>query len=342
MTKNKQWVLASHPDGMPTLKNWQMVECDLPEITDGQVLAKSIYLSVDPYMRGRISKASNYAASVAIGDVMHGGAVAQIVASKSPKFKVDDIIETINFGWQEYAALPDVGLTKVDPDLGPIHSYLGYLGLPGLTAQIALDTIGDVQSGDTVIISAAAGAVGQIAGQLAKQKGARIIAVASSQKKLDYCKSLGFDAGINYHSEPDLEGAIKALCPNGVNVFFDNTAGPIHDAVMKNLALGARIIICGTISLAAKFDEPDTGLRFMRQILVARAKMQGFLYFDHLDKVDAARKAMSALEKAGKIKHCEDILNGIEQMPAAFLRLLTGDNFGKQLVQVAPDPYGDI
>ena len=339
MTKNKQWVLASHPDGMPSTDNWTLVERNLPEISEGQVQAKSIYLSVDPYMRGRISKASNYAAGVGIGDVMHGGGVGQVIATKSPDFAIGDIVETIGFGWQEYAALNANGLTKVDPDLGPIHSYLGYLGLPGLTAQIALDTIGDPKAGDTVVISAASGAVGQIAGQICKQKGTRVIAVASSQEKIDYCKSLGFDDGINYRSESDLDGAMKAMCPGGVDVFFDNTAGPIHDAVMKNLALGARIIICGTISLASKFDEVDTGIRFMRQILVARAKMQGFLYFDHLDKIDAARKAMSALEKTGKIKHREDILHGIDQMPTAFLRLLTGENFGKQLVQTSSDPY---
>lgn len=339
MTTNKQWTLASYPDGMPELENWAMVESDLPVIEVGQVLAKSIYLSVDPYMRGRISKASNYAAGVGIGDVMHGGAVAEVVESMSADFHVGDIIETINFGWQEYAALDTAGLTKVDPSLGPIHSYLGYLGLPGLTAQIALDTIGDPQAGDTVVISAASGAVGQIAGQIAKQRGARVIAVASSQEKIDYCKSLGFDDGINYRDTPDLVVAMKDKCPDGVDVFFDNTAGPIHDAVMQNLALGARIIICGTISLASKFDEADTGLRFMRQVLVARAKMQGFLFFDHGDKVDAARKAMSKLEKAGEIQHREDILQGIEQMPTAFLRLLTGQNFGKQLVQASSDPY---
>ncbi|RED49736.1 NADP-dependent oxidoreductase [Aestuariispira insulae] len=339
MESNRQWVLASYPNGMPERTNWRLEEGVCPSPLEGEVLARSIYLSVDPYMRGRISPAKNYAAGVAIGECMHGGAVAEVVESKHPGFQPGDIVETINFGWQDFACLKGDGLHKVDPTLGPIHSALGYLGLPGLTAYLALETIGEPKQGETVLISAASGAVGQIAGQIATIRGARAVAVASSQEKLDYCRDLGFADGINYREETDLAAAVRRACPDGVDVFFDNTAGPIHDAVMQNLAPFARIIICGTVSLAGKFDEPDTGLRFMRNILVARARMEGFLFFDHLDKVSAARKQVSDWEKQGLIRHREDVIDGIEHMPEAFLRLLNSENFGKQLVRVRDDPF---
>ncbi|WP_420546929.1 NADP-dependent oxidoreductase [Curvivirga sp.] len=341
---NRQWVLTSHPTGMPSVENFKMVEGEMPAIGEGQVLARSIYLSLDPYMRGRISAAANYAAGVGIDDCMHGGAVAEIVASNHPDYQVGDIVENINFGWQDYAALNvDLGngkkLHKVDKSLGPIHSAIGYLGMPGLTAYLALRDIGQPKTGDTVVISAASGAVGQIAGQIAKIKGARPVAVASSQDKLDYCASLGYEAGINYRDTADLDAAMKETCPDGVDVFFDNTAGPIHDAVMKNLAPFSRIIICGTISLAGKFEEPDMGQRFMRQVLVARAKMQGFLIFDYGEEdIIEARQQLASWAKEGKLQHKEDIKQGFEKMPESFIDMLTSKNFGKLMVQTRDDP----
>jgi hypothetical protein len=332
--KNKTWVLDHHPEGMPTLDTFRLEMTAVPSPGDGEVLGKARWLSVDPYMRGRISAQANYAGGVAIGEAMHGAAIAEVVESKHPDWKPGDLFETIKFGWRDYAAVPGDGLTRVDPYLGPEHAYLSYLGMPGLTALIALDMIGDVKPGETVLVSAASGAVGQVVGQIAKIRGARAIAVASSQEKLDWCAKLGFDAGINYRTETDLTAAIQQACPQGVDVFFDNTAGPIHDAVMKNLAQNARIIICGTISLAGQFEQPDMGERFLRKILVARARMEGFLIFDHQDKFDAARQQLADWQKAGKLTFKTDILDGIDTMPQAFLNLLTSQNFGKQVVRI--------
>lgn len=331
--RNRAWVLVAHPDGMPALTDFQMEERAIPSLEAGQVLGKSRYLSVDPYMRGRISKQANYAGGVAIGDVMHGGAVAEVVESRHPNWKPGDLFETIGFGWQDFSAVSGDALTRVDPALGPIHAYLSYLGMPGLTALIALDTIGHIKEGETLVCSAASGAVGQIVGQIAKLRGARAVAVASSDEKLEWCRSLGYDAGVNYRTSADLAGGIGEVCPEGVDVFFDNTAGPIHDAVMAHLALNARIIICGTISLASQFEKADIGERFMRKILVSRSRMEGFLIFDHADKVDAARTQLAAWAAEGKLKFKSDIASGLDHMPQAFLNLLTSKNFGKQLVE---------
>jgi NADPH-dependent curcumin reductase CurA len=331
---NKTWVLAEHPEGMPTLDTWRMEERPIPAAEEGQVVGKARWLSVDPYMRGRISKAANYAGGVGIGEAMHGGAVAEVVESKHPDWRPGDLFETIGFGWRDYAVVSGDGLTRVDPSLGPEHAWLSYLGMPGLTAHLALETIGKVKEGETVLVSAASGAVGQVVGQIAKIKGARAVAVASSPEKLAWCRDLGYDAGIDYRATEDLTAAVAEACPGGVDVFFDNTAGPIHDAVMRNLALNARIIICGTISLAGQFDAPDMGERFLRKILVARATMQGFLIFDHVDRYEAARRDLARWAGEGRLKFKTDILDGIENMPRAFLNLLTSKNFGKQVVRV--------
>lgn len=336
-TSSRAWVLASHPTGMPDLDNWRLEEKAIPALEDGQVLARAVYLSVDPYMRGRISAKANYAAGVGIGDVMHGGGVGEVLESRHPDWNPGDHIETMGFGWRDHAVLQGDGLTRVDPKLAPLHAYLSYLGMPGRTAWLALEDIGQVKEGETVLISAASGAVGQVAGQIVKAKGGRAVAVASSEEKLAWCRELGYDAGVNYRTEDDLGAAIGEACPDGIDVFFDNTAGPIHDETMKRLNLGARIIICGTISLASKFEEPDMGERFLRQILVARARMQGFLIFDHVTRYAEANAAIAAMANAGQLKFKTDIEEGLEAMPAAFISLLTGENFGKKVVRVGPD-----
>ena len=330
---NRFWVLASYPEGMPKEDNWQLEESQTSAPGDGQILARALYLSVDPYMRGRISAKKGYAKGVDIGELMIGGAVAEVVESKHPDWKVGDLLESFSFGWQEYATLNPDSVTRIDRELGPPHAWLSYLGMPGITAWCALKNVGKPKDGETVLISAASGAVGQVAGQLAKAVGCRAVAVASADTKLDWCKSLGYDAGINYRTADDLTTAIADACPDGIDVFFDNTAGPIHDAAMKNLALGARIIICGTVSLADKFDAPDMGERFLRQILVSRAQVSGFLVFDHLEDYPAARKDLARLASEGKLKFKTDFEDGIEKMPAAFLKLLHSTNMGKQLVR---------
>ena len=331
---NRQWRLKSFPEGMPTLDDWELVENPVPEPGDGEILVRSLYLSVDPYMRGRISPTKNYAQGVGIGDVMTGGGVGEVLRSNHPDFKAGDIVESFQFGWQDFPVLQADGTRKVDPDLAPIQSALSYLGLPGLTAYFALLHQARIQAGETVLISAASGAVGQVAGQIAKLKDCRPVAIASSDEKLAWCRELGYDAGINYRTTDDLVAAIAEACPNGVDVFFDNTAGPIHDAAMQNLAVKARVIVCGTIALADKFGQPDIGPRFLRQIMVARAKVEGFLLFDYQEHYDTARRELAAWYRDGKLKHREDVADGLEQTPAAFLRLLNSENFGKQLVKV--------
>ena len=338
MTDNRSWVLASYPEGMPSAENWRLEIRPMAEPGDGQVLARAHYLSVDPYMRGRISAKSNYAASVGIGQVMHGGAVAEVVESRHPDWDVGDFFETMNFGWQEYAVLDVQGLNRVTPQTDvPLHAYLSYLGMPGRTAYFALEEIGKVKDGETVLISAASGAVGQVAGQIVNIRGGRAVAVASSQKKLGWCREIGYDAGINYRQEQDLKEAVGRVCDNGVDVFFDNTAGPIHDAAMTHLNLGARVIVCGTISLAGRFDEPDIGERFLRQILVARATVRGFLIFDYQHRYAEADAQLAQWSKEGRLQFKTAVDEGIESTPAAFLKLLHSENFGKQVIRVSPE-----
>ncbi|MCC2665152.1 MAG: NADP-dependent oxidoreductase [Geminicoccaceae bacterium] len=331
---NRQWLLAAHPEGMPEPSDWRLVARPVEEPGPGQMLVRALYLSVDPYMRGRISPARNYAAGVQVGQVMTGGGVGRIVSSNLPGFAPGEIVESFGFGWQEYALLGAEGSRKVDPQQGPIQSALSYLGLPGLTAYFALLEVGRPRAGETVVISAAAGGVGQIAGQIAKLEGARAVAIASSEAKLAWCRELGYDAGINYRAAADLGAAVRAACPDGVDVFLDNTAGPIHDAVMANLAPHARVIVCGTVALAGRFEQPDIGLRHLRQILVTRARVEGFLLFDFAARYEEGRRQLAAWAKAGRLRHREDVLDGIEQMPQAFLRLLRSANFGKQLVRL--------
>lgn len=331
---NRHWVLSRYPDGMPTPDCWQLQTSEMPTPGDGQMLVETCYLSVDPYMRGRISPQKNYAQSVEIGETMHGGGVGRVIESRHPDFAVGDFVESMTFGWQEYTVLDAAGTRVVDPSLGPIHSSLSYLGMPGLTAYFGLLRVANLQPGDNVVVSAASGAVGQIVGQIAKLMGARAIGVAGRDDKLAWCRELGFDETINYRTESDLTAAIANACPSGVDVYFDNTGGDILDAVMNNLAQRARIVICGTISQAATFGQPDIGIRHMRNILVARARMEGLLVFDFLNDYPRALKALSHWSNIGLLRHREDISEGISSVPESFIRVLNGENFGKQLIRI--------
>ena len=330
--KSRKWVLASHPQGMPTEDNWKLEEEMLSGPNDNEVLSKALYLSVDPYMRGAISSQKNYRKGVDIGELMVGGAVAEVIESRHPDWRAGDLLET-QYGWREYAVLDPSNATRVSTGLGPIHAWLSYLGMPGITAWCAMKYVGQPKNGETVLISAASGAVGQVAGQIAKASGCRAVAVASSREKLDWCRELGYDEGINYRDSENLAEDVGKACPNGIDIYFDNTAGPIHDAAMKNLAMRARVIIVGTISLADKFEQTDIGERFLRQILVARAKVEGFLVFDYLEQYGEARQSLAELASNGQLKFHTDFMDGIESMPTAFLRLLHSSNFGKQLVR---------
>ncbi len=339
-TMNRRWLLAQYPEGIPNPDAWILDTQPVPEPGPGRILVRALWLSVDPYMRGRMSPTTNYAKGVGLGEVMHGGGVGEVVVSNHPAWKPGDIAESMSFGWQEWAVLtPDLpgpaGVNKVDPDLAPVQSSLSWLGMPGLTAYFGLLDLGRPRPGDTVVVSAASGAVGQLAGQIAKLSGCRAVAVAGSDEKLAWCREIGFDAGINYKTAGDLAAAVRATCPEGLNVYFDNTGGPIQDAAMKNLAIGARVIICGRISQAGQFGKPEIGERLLGSLIVSRASIHGLLVFDWWHRRDEALKRLSAWERAGHIRFKEDVVDGIESMPEAFLRLLDGRNFGKQLVRIA-------
>jgi NADPH-dependent curcumin reductase CurA len=289
-------------------------------------------------MRARISPQKNYAAGVGPGDVMLGGAIGEVVRSNDSAYKPGDlVVSDFTFGWQEYAVISPSVVRRIDTDLAPLPCRLDFMGLNGLMAYIGLVDAGDMRPGDTVLISAAAGSVGQIAGQVAKLAGCRVIAMTSSEEKIARCRELGYDAGINYRTEPDLVAAIARECPDGVDVFFDNTAGPIHDAVLQNLATHAQIVLCGTVALAETFGQPDIGPRFMRQILVARARIQGFLVMDYQHRYVEARTRLAEWHRAVKLQFQYNIADGLENTPNAFLRVLTSKNLGKQLVRVGPD-----
>ena len=269
---NRRWLLASYPEGMPTADNWVMDTQPVPDPGPGQILVKAKWLSVDPYMRGRMSPGANYTKGVGLGEVMQGGGVGEVVASNHQAWKVGDTAESMSFGWQEWSVLtPDIvgpaGVNRIDAARAPIESSLSWLGMPGLTAYFGLIEVGRPRPGDTVVVSAASGAVGQLVGQIAKLAGSRAVAIAGSDDKLNWCREIGFDTTINYKKAVDLTAAVKEACPAGVDIFFDNTAGAIHDAVMKNLSVGARVVICGRVALAGQFGKPDIGERFNGQLI---------------------------------------------------------------------------
>lgn len=337
--KNRRWVLASHAEGDPKPGNWTLEEDDLPRPGPGQILVRTRWLSVDPYMRGRIGAGANYAAGVRIGEVMQGGGIGEVVESRHPSWQVGELVETMGYGWQEYAVLsPGQGgpaaVNRVDPAIAPPQAALSWLGMPGLTAYVGLTEMARPKPGDTVVVSAASGAVGQVVGQLAHAMGATPIAVAGSDEKISYCRSIGYADGINYRTSDDLDAELRRTCPNGVDVFFDNTGGPIHDAVMRNLALRARIVICGRIATVNEGIDKDIGVRASARLIVSRATMHGLLVFDWWHRRDEANARLAGLHRDGRLAFREDVIDGFEKVPEAFLRMLKGGNFGKQLVRI--------
>jgi NADPH-dependent curcumin reductase CurA len=340
---NRQWRLASYPDGMPTTDNWTLSEAPVSQPGPNQILVRAIYLDVAPYMRGRISPQKNYVKGVGIGEVMIGGGVGEVVQSNSKEYKAGDLVVTdFSFGWQEYAVLRTSHVRRVEPDLAPLPYWLDALGLNGMTSYFALIDAARIAPGDTVLVSAAAGSVGQIAGQIAQLAGCRTIAVTSSAEKLAACREHGYDDGIDYRAETDLKAATGRVCPRGVDVFIDNTGGPIHDAALQNLATHARVVLVGAVSLASQFGKADIGPRFLRQILIARANIRGFLVSDYTDRYGEARKRLGDWYRAGKLRSRFDVAEGIQNMPQAFLRLFTSEKTGKQLVRVGAVPPSGI
>lgn len=332
---NRQILLVSRPRGEPTENNFSQVEVPIPEPGSGQFLSRTIYLSLDPYMRGRMSDKASYAKPAELGQVMVGGTVSQVISTNHPEFAAGDLVLGYD-GWQEYAVSDGRGVKKIDPGLGPISYYLGVLGMPGLTAYAALLNIGSPQPGETVVVSAASGAVGSVVGQIAKIKGCRAVGVAGTDEKCDYVvRELGFDACIN-HRTRDFGEALAKACPNGIDVYFDNVAGPVLEAVLRHINLGARIPLVGLIS-QYNATEPPTGPNLM-PLLVKRARIQGFLVSDHEGMREAFLRDVSGWLKAGKLKYREDRIHGLENASKAFPGLFQGKNFGKLIVKVGTDP----
>lgn len=318
---------------MPKESDLRMVETPVPALRDSEVLLRALYLSVDPYMRGRMNAAKSYAPSVEIGELMVGGGVARVVDSKNPGYEVGDVVN-LQMGWQEYAVSNGEGLRKIDPHVAPVSTALGVLGMPGLTAYFGLLEVCGVNAGETVVVSAAAGAVGSVVGQIAKIKGCRAVGIAGGPEKTRYVtEECGFDAALDYKATTDYLAAIQELCPGGVDVYFDNVGGPITDAVLANLNARARIAICGQIA-HANDTQPSTGPRMWRHILVARAKVQGFLVFDYAARYGSALEQLGQWVRSGQIKYHEDIVEGFENMPRALIGLFRGENLGKRLVKI--------
>ena len=332
---NRKITLKSRPDGYPKLSDFELVEEPIPQPREGEVLIQSIWLSLDPYMRGRMREGGTYAASVQLGDVMIGSAVGRIIESRSPLYSVGEIVDGA-IGWQEYGVSDGSNLRRVDPALGPLSTALGILGMTGMTAYFGFLHVCDPKPGDTVVVSAASGAVGQVVGQIAKIMGCYVVGTAGSQDKIDYIvDELGFDVGINYKIENVAE-AIAAACPRGIDVYFDNVGGPVTDAVMENLADFARIAICGQIS-QYNLAEPELGPRNIRNLNIHKARMEGFLVFQFADRHEEGRQRIARWIKEGKMKYKEDVVEGIENAPSAFIGMLRGENFGKLLIKVSEE-----
>jgi NADPH-dependent curcumin reductase CurA len=331
---NRQFVLASRPTGIPEESNFKMIETPIPELKDGEFLARAMYLSVDPYMRGRISQAKSYAASVEIGGMMVAGGVARVVESKNPNFAPGDIVDPY-MGWQEYVVSNGRGLRKLDPSIAPVSTALGVLGATGLTAYFGLLDVCHPKAGETVVVSGAAGAVGSIVGQIAKIKGCRTVGIAGGDDKVGCClQDWGYDAAFNYKTTDNYGAKLKELCPNGIDVYFDNVGGAITDAVFMQINTFARMSICGQISQYNN-AKPEMGPRLLGMLIVARAKCQGFLITDYMPRFPEGLREMSGWLREGKIKYREDVVEGFENLPKAFIGLFHGENIGKRIVKVS-------
>jgi NADPH-dependent curcumin reductase len=332
---NKQIILKSRPVGEPKESDFALVETPTPEPGEGEILSRTIYLSLDPYMRGRISAGESYAASVELNSAIVGGTVSQVVKSNHPQFQVGNFVLSNN-GWQTYAVSKGETLRKLDPTQAPLSYSLGVLGMPGLTAYAALLDIGQPKAGETVVVSAASGAVGAVVGQIAKIKGARVVGIVGSDDKRDYIvKELGFDVGINRKTQ-ELDSALKEAAPNGIDIYYDNTAGVILETVLQQINLGARIPLVGLISeYNATSIPPGPNLR---PLLVKRALIKGFLVGDYQHRLNDFLHDVSGWLQSGQLKYKEDVVNGLENAPRAFIGLLRGDNFGKLIVKVNDDP----
>lgn len=332
---NKQIVLAARPPGYPEESDFRLVESSVPQPREGEVLIQALWLSLDPYQRGRMRDRPSYAPNVEIGQVIVGGVVGRVIESRTPAFSLGDIVEG-PLGWQEYALSDGRNLRQVDTSLGPLSYSIGVLGMPGMTAYFGLLEVGQPRTGDSVVISAASGAVGQVVGQIANIMGCRTIGIAGTQEKVDFIvNELGFDVGINYRTD-DVGMALDSACPEGIDVYFDNVGGVITDAVIDRIAMGGRISLCGQIS-QYNLEEPEPGPRNIGLLVGRMARMEGFLVTQFAQHHDMARQRIAGWLNEGKIKYREDVVEGIENAPKAFMGMMTGKNFGKLLIKVSEE-----
>lgn len=327
---NQSWILNKRPSGYPRKSDFKLISSDVPKLQEGEVLVESHYLSLDPYMRGRMNDTKSYAPSLKLGDIMTGEVVGKVISTKSRRINEGDFV-TAHIGWQRYGKIDASSVRKIDPSLGPISTSLGVLGMPGLTAYFGFLDVCSPMPGDTVVVSAASGAVGGIVGQIAKIMGCKVIGIAGSDQKTSYCVSeLNFDHVINYKTENVLN-KINEYAPGGVDVYFDNVGGDISDSVMSHLSVGARIAICGQISLY-NLEEPAMGARIGGTLLINQAVMRGFLVFQFKSRYQEGLDKLSEWVLEGKIKYKEDIVKGIDKVPDTFIGMMQGKNFGKLLV----------
>ena len=330
--ENKRVVLASRPTGWVTEANFRLETAPVAKPKDGEILVRNLWLSLDPYMRGRMNDTKSYAAKQEIGEVMVGGTVGEVVESKNPKFAVGDQVVGM-LGWQQFGVTAGAGLNKIDASRAPMSAFLGVLGMPGVTAWVGLLDICQPKAGETVVVSAASGAVGSVVGQIAKLKGCRAVGIAGGKAKCDYVvKELGFDACID-HKAGKLDADLKAAVPNGIDCYFENVGGEILDAALRRMNAFSRIAVCGLIS-QYNATEPY-GVKTIQSILTNRIKVQGFIVSDRMELWAKALPELIGWVAGGKIKYRETVAQGIENAPKAFIGLLKGENFGKQLVKLA-------
>ncbi len=339
---NRRIVLAARPEGAPKDSDFRMEEAAVPDPGPGEVLSRTIHLSLDPYMRGRLNDAKSYADPQPLDEVMIGGAVSQVVASNNPAFKEGEFVFAYS-GWQDYSLSDGSDLKKVDPSLAPISTALGVLGMPGMTAYTGLMNIGQPKAGETLVVAAASGAVGAIVGQIARIKGCRVVGVAGGKEKCDYVvEELGFDACLN-HRDPDLSEQLAAACPDGVDIYWENVGGAVFQAVLPHFNDFARMPVCGLIAHYNATELPPGPNQIpvlMRSVLTKRLRIQGFIVFDYAAQEAEFLDHVSGWIRSGKVKYREDFVDGLENTVHAFQGLLEGRNFGKLVVRVSPDPTG--
>jgi NADPH-dependent curcumin reductase CurA len=333
---NRQVRLKSRPSAIPQAEHFELVRESVPGLGPGQILVRNLFLSVEPAMRGWVGAVANYAEPVAIGAVMRSFAVGRVEASRDPAFPVGTPVTGL-FGWQDYAVVEASGIERrVEEGDLPLSTALGVMGINGVTAHYGLLVLGQPRPGETVVVSTAAGAVGSCVGQIAKIQGCRTVGIAGGPVKRGLCvEPFGFDAAVDYKAA-DFAAQLEAACTGGVDVYFDNTAGAISDAVMARLNVGARVVICGTASVPS-WSPPPQGPRVERHLLVKRARMQGFVIFDHADHHATARRDLARWLREGRLAYLEDVLDGIEHAPDAIAGLYRGENLGKRLIRLAAD-----